>query len=220
MPINKLKSLNNHITFGFSSLQNPSLLNDFYPPDLPQDWQLAYYCNEFHSLFVKLSTLIPSALEHRESKKTINSIIEAMLTYEEEVSEEDFILVFDLSDLPEAVEKKILSCSFDVDSRKERLFFRHDKIKLQTIDGCSTLFGWGSLFNAIGPFGEKTEIIENGWLCYLFDEHLMAPIELKKIIEFVNKQFLNDLDQVVVIFSSKNKALNNCQNAILLESMM
>ncbi len=39
-----------NIFFGISGLAHPSLMNNFYPEDLPEDWRLDYYSNEFDAL--------------------------------------------------------------------------------------------------------------------------------------------------------------------------
>ncbi len=39
-----------NIIFGLSGLAHPSLINNFYPEDLPEDWRLDYYSNEFDAL--------------------------------------------------------------------------------------------------------------------------------------------------------------------------
>ena len=39
-----------NIIFGISGLAHPSLMNNFYPEGLPEDWRLDYYSNEFDAL--------------------------------------------------------------------------------------------------------------------------------------------------------------------------
>ncbi len=38
------------IEFGISGFDNPSLLREFFPEDLPEDWRLDFYHNEFNAL--------------------------------------------------------------------------------------------------------------------------------------------------------------------------
>ena len=45
------------LRLGARGWQHPGWATDFYPDDLPEDWQLSYYANEFHALLLPLSTL-------------------------------------------------------------------------------------------------------------------------------------------------------------------
>ncbi len=46
-----------NIIFGLSGLVHPSLMNNFYPEDLPEDWRLDYYSNEFDALLCSESDI-------------------------------------------------------------------------------------------------------------------------------------------------------------------
>ena len=41
--------------FGFIDWDSPSLLSDYYPQDLPKDWRLDYYANEYSVVVVPFS---------------------------------------------------------------------------------------------------------------------------------------------------------------------
>jgi len=40
------------LSLGAKGWDHPDWSGDFYPDDLPQDWQLAYYCNEYNAVLV------------------------------------------------------------------------------------------------------------------------------------------------------------------------
>ena len=46
-----------NIIFGLSGLAHPSLMNNFYPEDLPEEWRLDYYSNEFDALLCSESDI-------------------------------------------------------------------------------------------------------------------------------------------------------------------
>ncbi len=58
-------------------------------------------------------------------------------------------------------------------------------------------------------------------VCYVTDNQAIEPVVLKKLIERIRKHASSEgVESVAVIFSSVENALENCRNAILLESMM
>jgi hypothetical protein len=49
------------VLIGSTGWQHPAWCDDYYPADLPADWQLAYYANEFPVLLVPAGTALPEA---------------------------------------------------------------------------------------------------------------------------------------------------------------
>ncbi len=47
--------------FGLSGLNETSLIKKIYPEDLPSDWRISYYSNEFELLIIQYSDLLFSA---------------------------------------------------------------------------------------------------------------------------------------------------------------
>ena len=43
---------NESIRLGACGLEHADLLKNFYPEDLPEDWRLGFYANEFNALLV------------------------------------------------------------------------------------------------------------------------------------------------------------------------
>ena len=131
---------NCEIHFGISALNNPSLIEKFYPSDLPQDWRLDYYSNEFRLLLVTLFDLDTSLSMTGSSLSTVEdslpkvedslfrvedslpkvedslSRVEDSITrltntvseLVEEITGKEFILLLDLSMLPEQISRALL----------------------------------------------------------------------------------------------------------------
>lgn len=92
----KEQQLDYNINFGIESLQNASLLQHFYPIDLPSDWRLGFYSNEFRALLVSLADLdIKSDL----TIDTIGRFIELFTDMIDDARDTDCVLFFDLSEL-------------------------------------------------------------------------------------------------------------------------
>ncbi len=56
-------SRNYPVLIGSTGWQHPAWCDDYYPADLPADWQLAYYANEFPVLLVPAGVALPEDYE-------------------------------------------------------------------------------------------------------------------------------------------------------------
>ena len=54
------------IKVGSYGWQSASLLQSFYPPDLPEDWRLSFYANEFSSVLVPADVWCAAELDIEE----------------------------------------------------------------------------------------------------------------------------------------------------------
>ncbi len=54
---------NGSIRLGAFGLEHADLLNNFYPEDLPEDWRLGFYANEFNALLVPESVWRDESLD-------------------------------------------------------------------------------------------------------------------------------------------------------------
>ena len=76
---------------------------------------------------------------------------------------------------------------------------------------------WGQTLNSDSSLATA----DGNLICYVTDNQGIEPVELKRLIERIRKHATAEgIEKVDVIFSSVENALENCRNAILLESMM
>jgi len=205
--------LNCEIHFGVSGLENSSLMDQFYPADLPEDWRLSYYSNEFSSIVVKLSDI---DADLSMSEGSISAAITELL---EEIDGEDFVLLFDLSELPANTKQALQSLETENrDFAKANSYY----IDLQAM--LIETLGKDSLLKEKTPENSLTfqwGDINGNLLCYVQDNQAIEPVMLKKLLEIVRQQAKNEnIKSAIVIFSSAQNALQNCRNAIVLERMM
>lgn len=202
--------------FGVSGLNNSSMIEHFFPEDLPEDWRLSYYSNEFQLLLISLLDL------NVDSSSSAEEIIEQLEQFNEEL-EEDFLLWLDISLLPKQTQETLE----DYQSKGENHCHFINKSNMNLIEDihCSKECEY--------LFIEDIELIDNepvqgkkiGMLCLVNahkeDLQKINPLELRRFIENIREYGLSkDYGFINVIFSSSQHALENCRNAILLESMM
>lgn len=77
-------------TYGW---EHPAWLDVYYPDDLPEDWRLGYYANEFGCV------VVPSGIWGAASQATIEQWLEDV--------GEDFMFFLELPDHPEAIAPKL-----------------------------------------------------------------------------------------------------------------
>lgn len=66
-----------NIIFGISGLAHSSLMNHFYPEDLPEDWRLDYYSNEFDALLCSDSDIeLLDELQEMIEEKNFTCLLE------------------------------------------------------------------------------------------------------------------------------------------------
>ena len=222
------------IYFGVSGLQNPSLTEKFYPPDLPRDWRLDYYSNEFRLVLIKLADLnLPlstaegslfkaaegslfKAAEGSLPNDCAPALLDSIMKLLEDSAGEDFIGLFDLSELPEDIEQSLLELKSERNkAHEENLYFINlKKMTTEKITFPPVTLQWLNK-------NDRLENIGSSVICYVTDKQSIEPVELKSLIECIRSHALTEgVETVNVIFSSPQNALDNCRNAILLESMM
>ena len=205
--------LNCEIHFGVSGLENSSLMDQFYPADLPEDWRLSYYSNEFSSIVVKLSDI---DADLSMSEGSISAAITELL---EEIDGEDFVLLFDLSELPANTKQALQSLETE-----NRNFAKANSYYIDLQAMLIETLGKDSLLKEKTPENSLTfqwGDINGNLLCYVQDNQAIEPVMLKKLLEIVRQQAKNEnIESAIVIFSSAQNALQNCRNAIVLERMM
>ena len=195
--------------FGISGLNNPSLVENFYPEDLPEDWRFSYYSNEFHLLLISLPDLnIPFSSPQEMEAVAPDEIVEALAQFCDEL-EQEFVLLFDttkLSDNSRYVLSDVLKKAAD-----NCLFINLNNMDEEARSACLT----------------KTECDfslvkgKDSLQCIVTDEQQIAAVELRQLVEQLRTYaILKQYKSVHMLFSSAHNALENCRNAILLESMM
>ena len=206
-------------------LNNTSLIEKFFPEDLPEDWRLAYYSNEFQLLLSSLSEL-PFSTPLETMTTTPDEIIEELTQFSDDLGD-DFFLLTDISMLAENTQQIL----FDMQKKGFNIchFINLDKMNeaAKKMD-CGTKFG--CLLSEINSIENKeTEKWGGSLLCIVNtqqenmqeNEQKIAAIELRKLIEKISLYAISKgYESVNILFSSAHNALENCRNAILLESMM
>lgn len=221
MVLTELQPINCEIRFGICGLQNPSLIKKFYPEDLPEDWRLTYYSNEFNLILLQLSDLgchlsaVEDALLIPEC--SVESLSATISELQEEIAGEKFSIVLDLSEFPEDSAQAILKHkSACAENAVDKLYFVN--LKETTVENppkYSTSLNW------VRALDSGIDVNCDFLTCYVSDKQTIEPIELKKLIAGIQEQALfKGVERVNVIFSSEQDAFGNCRTAILLESMM
>ncbi len=209
------------INFGISGLNNDSLLKQFYPHDLPEDWRLSYYSNEFQVLLINESDLglDLNSLEKTEPL-TSNVIIEKLHELEDEV-ENDVYLFFDTSKYSEPIRDELHHLWNE--SEINICLVNLDKAKIAAEINCPQ--GLECLFLEF-THRNKTPDKERGLLCLVNDGSSqnaggIAAGDLRVLIEQIDLYAsLKHSALIHIVFSSGLDALENCRNSVLLESMM
>lgn len=218
LPQSSRKFSSCEIRFGVSGLNNPSLIENFFPEDLPEDWHLSYYSNEFHLLLISLLDLnIPFSSQQEIKAIVPDEIIEALVQFSDEL-EEDFLLLFDVSTLSDKTQHVLYDVQKEAGNNCHFINLNNMDEEMQT--ACSIKLECISLSS-----GKNVEKGEDSLLCTVDDkqenEQEIAAIELRKLIEQVRAYaILKEYNSVNILFTSAHNALENCRNAILLESMM
>lgn len=220
MNLQKLPQSSCEIRFGVSGLNNPSLLEQLYPEDLPEDWRLSYYSNEFHLLLISLLDLsIPSSSQQEMKAIVPDEIIQALVQFSDEL-EQDFVLIFDLTKFSDKIQNVLL----DVQKKEAAkcYFINLNKVNEEAQIACSTRpASFFSLLKGNSSHSNNPEQGSGSLLCVVADEQEIAAVELRQLIEQVRAYTLaKQYKAVNIVFSSAQNALKNCRNAILLESMM
>ncbi len=210
------RSASLQLHFGLSGLSSLPMREGFFPEDLPEDWRLSYYSNEFQLLLISLSDI------NAYPSSSIEEIIEQLEQFTDEL-EEDFLLLLDVSPLLETSQDALKQMQ-----KKEKMNTYFINVnKMSTIERipCSEYGQYVFLDDFEVTVNESVEKQEMGLLCLVKHqqegEQKIEAKALKTLIEQVQAYaFSKNYGFVNVIFSSSQYALENCRNAILLESMM
>ena len=197
------------ICFGIVSLNNTSLVEQFFPDDLPEDWRISYYNNEFHLLLMNLSDLDFSCSE--ANKITFDEMVNCLTPYSDEL--DDGILLFDISPLSDKTQKEL--CDSQIFSAHNIYFINLNKDS-QVYQQKQTHPTFESLF-----FHIENESAGQSLVCIVNNEQGIKPLDLRLLIESLQRDSLSKgYSSVKVLFSSVHHALEDCRNATLLEAMM
>lgn len=210
MQKNQIK-LNCELHFGVSNLNNSSLIKHFFPEDLPEDWRFSYYSNEFNLLVIHLSDL--NQTSQKEDKILAEQIIEQLTDILDDI-EKTVFCVFDCSKLSESIRKQLFESQ--IAAEDNCYFIDLDKPGEHLLIGHSTHIEWGNacVAESIG------ETAGSDQFCNVKSDKKIEPVELKILIEHIQHYALSKDARTVSIIFSSDYALENCRNAVLLESMM
>ncbi len=182
---------------GMSALYNASLKADFYPDDLPADWRLSYYANEFQTLL-----LTPSDMPGTDD-------LSASLSELSDELDEDFILLFDISSCSQSMRAALLTWQKQSDFPAALLLVDMKNLLQHNTQPCFP--GVRCLLAPIAVNSESDTAAEL-LVCLVNDSKKLSPRELRELIEMLRIAGKT----VIVLFS----ILENARNAIMLETMM
>jgi hypothetical protein len=205
-----------------TGLNNQSLIENFFPEDLPEDWRLSYYNNEFQLLLISLSDLNISLSSLPETKTITAEIVIERLNHLSGEIEDDFLLLFDVSMLSEETQTILLNTQKKNDNNYH--IVNTNTMKVHEKSDCPEELE--CLFSVC--FDTKSNILERqaeSLLCIVNNKpdnkQKISALELRKLIETLRTLAISrNYDSVNVLFSSAHHALENCRDAILLESLM
>ncbi|MCN4144778.1 MAG: hypothetical protein LC437_06925 [Thiohalomonas sp.] len=203
--------LNCELHFGVSSLNNSSLNNHFFPEDLPEDWRISYYSNEFNLLVIHLSDL--NLISQKEDKVPGEQIIEQLTDILDDI-EKTVFCVFNCSKLSESICRQLFESPIAAEDNSYLIDL--DKPGENLLIGHSTHIEWGNACVA-GSIGETAS---RDLFCNVKSDKKIEPVELKILIEHTQHYALSKDARTVSIIFSSDYALENYRNTVLLESMM
>lgn len=203
------------LLFGISSLHNASLLADFYPEDLPQDWRLSYYSNEFNLLLLNLSDLHSCVSDLQTNEMPEADVLIASLTQLSDELDEDFSLLFDLSSCHRSTHQALLQWQQQNDFPSVLSLLDLNAPHKQKFEFCSHRCEYMLIPL---PVGVPTDSDSALLLCLVHEQEKLSAVELKKLIEALRET--GSGKTLLVLFSATQFALENTRNAIILESMM
>lgn len=226
----QIQRLNCDLDFGLSGLQNTCLLDNFYPPDLPSDWRLDFYANEFNLLLISLSDV---DIKLPLSSDSISRLIDYFSAMADDACDAACVLFFDLSGL-NGTELPADSAEIILNSKLM------DNSCFKLVDLQTSFLGKESEaqlpFTLCQPIDFSRASAAGDWFCVVHDEDKIKPPALKTLLENIHNSVMQqdpesnfnseknvipaDTISIVVIFTSGQYALENCRNAMLLKSMM
>lgn len=228
----QIQRLNCDIDFGLSGLLNTSLLDNFYPPDLPSDWRLNFYGNEFNSLLINLSDV---DIKLPLTSDSISRLIDFFSAMADDACDAGCVLFFDLSEL-KGTESPADSAEMMLNSKlMDNSCFNLVDLQTSFLGKESEVQVPVTLCQPIDS-SQASASAAGDWFCVVHDENKIKPPVLKTLLENIHNSVMQqstesnfnaeknvihaDTIRIVVIFTSGQYALENCRNAILLKSMM
>ncbi len=189
------------IYFGISGLKHPDLVNNFYPEDLPADWYIDYYSNEF-------DLLLSSAADFSQSKE----------------SAEGAYLMNIIDELQDSIEDKTFLCLLDIKvPLKQTSLSESGKLSENIV-----LLGTEQIsdeYESVNDFqwrwSKESVVPHSGILCLVrFTKKVVAPKAIKQLIETIREYAgTHGFRTVYVVFEGES-VLEICRHAMVIESMM
>jgi len=206
------------LSYGIYRLDSSCLLSHFYPDDLPEDWRLEYYNNEFS---VILTTLEELDMEMGLNNNSMTAMCENISHIINELHEY-FILLIELTpDVLDSLTNGQLEQLKNLSSTRANLYFVQstESASQINIDAAEfTLFQLNSLFTRESI--DQDSLVGERTCCLLIKEKCqLKPPVLRQLLEYCI-QLTGKQDECWVLFSSEEHALENCRNAILMDSFM
>ena len=169
-------------------------VNNFYPDDLPADWTLDYYSNEFHSLLI----------DDLNDKNKLQ--IELFKECVEDSLDDDFDLFI----------PKSYQTDFGlIDDEQMNLVYVDEFVEIKTYNGLSYCL-IDSLDSVYGSNEQGTKM-----LFKFHCDEVLEPMTLKQLIETCI-EMLDESEpcDIYLFFSDSTHAIMNTRNAILLSEML
>ena len=196
------------VNYGIYRLDNPCL-SDFYPDDLPVDWRLEYYNNEFNLILLTLPELEAELQLKGHCAKDLCTGISDIL----EELHEKFILLIELtSGFYHSMSKADSEQLEKLCNSWANLHFVLDQDTAgwnkEAVNSGYSLSQWKNIIN------------EDNNCCLVIEEKgKLTPPELKQLLDTCF-QLSNSKNELWILFSSAEYGLENCRNAILMDSLM
>jgi hypothetical protein len=197
------KASANTIHFGLSGLQNIALRTGFYPQDIPEDWLLDYYSNEFPLILIQANDLAFCNDELQNG----GSFMDALQTLAEDVADSALKVLFNTDGMDANGQDNDTLKKLQQISTGNLSFLSLNRETVVSIDKFDVSASGGPL---------------NGdyYLCLEINERLEARV-IRQLIESLRKQAEHSQwETLYVLFMDDTNALENCRNATMLEYMM
>jgi|GEM_PF-6478982 len=198
--------------FGLNTLKQMALNEIVYPHDLPAEWCIDYYSNEFSLLQLYLSDF---PLINTSDEKNISSLAKCLETINNDL--DDHYILFDVSELTARQQQQLFNIPAISDNYYA--FINLALLQGEYLSELALTLQWGDLLQTAD--NGKILVDKSSCFCSIMGEQRLTPFELRKLIELLQKKARQrDCQQLLVTFPVQLSGVENCRNAILLESMM
>lgn len=182
--------------FGLRDFNSSFLQTHFYPEDLPEDWRLNFYANEFETIMMPLETL---------QSEYLLSLIDEL-----EDLEESFYMLLDCSKLT-TQEQQFAQSQLQV-------FLAELTIQWDVLISKGILHQEYQLTNIEVRQSHRQESL---LICLCDDKEKLSAKALKnRLLELHQYANKHQHTRVCVYFSDNEYALTHCRDAVLLNDMM